>query len=225
MPPPPQPSIPTNLRLESRGSNSLVVEWDNVTNADFYELEVSSSGVAPRVFQASSPQKIENLLSSVPVSILANRPYLVRVRAVKTYDGSSRVESNWSPSLQKATLPPKPLAPSASSSMIEVDIKLSWDVQLSNDVDTTNPLFVEVRQENSTTPIATSLPLKGTITDTPSLGKNSYSDITSVSPPRNESEWSEKIQLAKDIFAKMEVPGTQMNQKIRVDLIKRYYGN
>lgn len=229
MPPPPPPAIPRNLRLDRKGSHSLSVRWDSVAGANFYELEVAWAGTSARVFRASSPQKIEALLSAASISIFSNRVYVTRIRAVKLFDGGSRVQSAWSPPLRAATLPPKPSAPSASNSMIEVDIKLSWDVQLPNNVDTTHPLLVEINREDSAAPIGTALPLLGTFADTPSLGENNYSirlysDISGVSPSRNASEWSDKLQVRKDVFAKLEIPGTQMNQKLRMELMRRNYG-
>jgi hypothetical protein len=225
--PPPLPDKPTNLAVASRSSNSLAVTWNAAANADRYELEVSWTG-ENRIFPASSPQKIEDLLSTASLSLFSNRIYNIRVRAV-----NSRGSSDWSDLLVTATLPPTPTPPSASGSMIEVDAKLSWNVDLAAQVDLTFPLFVEIARQESdgeirTLPNATNLLLQGGYVDENPLNENSYfirlySDLP---PPisRNISEWSSACFFRKQVFAKLQIPGIQESNALRNQLMRRYYG-
>jgi hypothetical protein len=217
--PPPPPNKPTNLILESRDSNALKVRWDSVSNATNYEIEVSSIGQIPLPFPATIPQDIENLLP-----LASNRVYNIRVRALNI-SGTS----DFSDVLFAVTLPPKPLPPSGTSSMIEVNLMLAWEVQLSTNVDVSHPLFIEIKREDSDQIIGTNLSLKGKLSDQPPTGENSYfmrlvSQISSISPSlRNESNWSDKVTIRKDVFAKLEIPRIKENQQIRVSLLNRNY--
>jgi hypothetical protein len=223
----PLPNKPINLAVASRISNSLAVTWDIAANADSYELEISWTG-ENRIFPASSPQKIEDLLSTTSLPIFSNRIYNIRIRAV-----NSQGSSDWSDLLVTATAPPVPPPPSANGSMIEVDAKLSWNVVLSAQVDLTNPLFVEIfRQEldgkKKILPNATSLPLQGEYVDESPLNENSYfirlySDLP-LPILRNISEWSSVYSFRKQVFAKLEIPGTQGNNNLRSQMMRNYYG-
>ena len=218
--PPPPPAKPSNLVLESRNSNTLRVRWDAVPDATHYEIEVSWIGQSPLLFPATLPQNIESLLP-----LASNRVHNIRVRAL-----NSGGASNFSDVLFAVTLPPKPSPPSGTSSIIEVNLTLSWEIQLPTNVDMTHPLLVEIRRENDNQIIETNLPLKGKFSDQPPLGNNGYfvrlfSQINSISPAlRNESEWSDKASISKNVFAKMEIPRTQENQQIRMQLMRRNYG-
>jgi hypothetical protein len=225
--PPPLPDKPTNLAVASRSSNSLAVIWNAAANAERYELEISWTD-ENRIFPASSPQKVEDLLSTASLSLFSNRVYNIRVRA-----RNSRGSSDWSALLVAATLPPTPASPSASGSMIEMDAKLYWNVNLAAQVDLTFPLFVEIaRQELDgevrILPNATNLPLQGGYVDENPLTENSYfirlySDLP---PPisRNISEWSSAYFFIKQVFAKLQVPGIQKSNALRNQLMSRYYG-
>jgi Fibronectin type III domain len=225
--PPPLPDKPTNLAVASRSSNSLAVTWNAAANADRYELEISWTGET-RIFPALSPQKIEDLLSTASLPLFSNRIYNIRVRGV-----NSQGSSDWSDLLVTATLPPTPTPPSASGSMIEVDAKLSWNVDLAAQVDLTFSLFVEIARQESdgeikTLPNATNLPLQGGYVDENPLTENSYfirlySDLP---PPisRNISEWSSACFFRKQVFAKLQIPGIQESNALRNQLMRRYYG-
>jgi hypothetical protein len=223
----PLPNKPINLAVASRISNSLAVTWDIAANADSYELEISWTGES-RIFPASSPQKIEALLSTTSLPIFSNRIYNLRIRAV-----NSQGISDWSDLLVTATVPPVPPPPSANGSMIEVDAKLSWNVVLSDQVDLTNPLFVEISRQEldgeiKILPNAANLPLQGGYVDENPLNENSYfirlySDML---PPisRNISEWSSALFFRKQVFAKLEIPRSQEDNALRNQLMRRYYG-
>jgi hypothetical protein len=225
--PPPLPNKPTNLLVASRSSNSLSVIWDAAANADSYELEIFWTG-ENRIFPASSPQKIEDLLSTVSLPLFSNRIYNIRVRGV-----NSRGSSGWSELPATATLPPTPTPPSASGLMIEVDAKLSWNVYLAAQVDLTFPLFVEIfRQELDgeikILPNATNLPLQGEYVDKDPLTETSYfirlySDLPQP-VLRNVSEWSSACFLKKYIFAKLQIPGVQESNALRSQIMRNYYG-
>jgi hypothetical protein len=118
--------------------------------------------------------------------------------------------------------------------MIEVDAKLSWNVNLAAQVDLTFPVFVEVARQKSDggeikiLPTAANLPLQGGYIDENPLNENSYfirlySDIP---PPisRNISEWSSAFFFRKQVFAKLEIPRIQENNALRNQLMRRYYG-
>lgn len=218
-PPPPPPAKPSNLMLESRNSNGLKVRWNPVPTATNYEIEVSWTGQAPLLFPATIPQNLESLLP-----LASNRVHNVRVRAL-----NSSGASDFSDVLFAVTLPPKPSSPSGTSSMIEASLMLYWDVQLPANVDMILPLFVEIKRENGDQIIGTDLPLKDKLIDQPLIGKNGYfirlvSNISSISPSlRNESEWSDELTISKDVFANLEIPRTQENQQVRVQLMNRNY--
>lgn len=224
---PPLPNKPTNLAVVTRRSNSLVVKWNAAANADRYELEISWKG-GNKILPASSPQKIEDLLSTASLALFSNRVYNVRVRAA-----NSRGSSAWSDLLMTATLPPTPTPPSASGSMIEVDSKLSWSVALAAQVDLTFPLFVEIARkeldgEVKILPNATNLPLQGGYDDENPLTENLYFIrlYSDLSPPisRNASKWSSACFFEKQVFAKLEIPGTQGNNNLRSQMMRNYYG-
>jgi hypothetical protein len=225
--PPPLSDKPTNLAVATRSSNSLAVTWDAAANADRYELEISWTGET-RIFPALSPQKLEDLLSTASLSLFSNRIYNIRVRGV-----NSLGSSDWSDLLVTATLPPTPAPLFAIGSMIEVDAKLSWDVDLATQVDLAFSLFVEIaRQETDgeikALPNAANLPLQGGYVDENPVNENSYfirlySDLP---PPisRNVSEWSSVCFFRKHFFAKFQIPGIQESNAQRNQLMKRYYG-
>ncbi len=223
----PPPVRPTNLAVASRSSNSLAITWDAASYASRYELEVSWAGES-RIFSALGPQKLEDLLSTASVPLFSNRIYKIRVRAV-----NSQGSSAWSDWLVTATLPPTPTPPSAYSSMIEVDVKLSWDVALSAQVDRTFPLFVEIARkeldgEIKILPNATNLALQGEYTDEVPLAENSYFVRLYSELPlpisRNTSEWSVACFFRKQVFAKLEIPGIQESNTLRNQLMRKYYG-
>jgi hypothetical protein len=223
----PLPNKPTNLAVASRSSNSLAVTWDAAVNADSHELEISWTG-ENRIFPASSPQKIEDLLSAASLPLFSNRIYNIRVRGV-----NSQGSSDWSDFLVTATLPPTSTPPSVDSSMIEVNVNLSWNVVLPAQVDLTFPLFVEIARqeldgEKKILPNATNLPLQGGYIDENPLNENSYFIrlYSDLSPPisRNISEWSLALFFGKQVFAKLEIPGIQENNALRNQLMRGYYG-
>jgi hypothetical protein len=224
---PPLPDKPTNIAVASISSSSLAVTWNAAANADHYDLEVSWTG-ENRIFPASSPQKIEDLLSSASLLLFSNRIYNFRVRAV-----NSRGNSDWSDLLVTATLPPTPTPPAASGSMIEVDAKLSWSVDLASQVDLDFPLFIEIARQNfdgemRILPNATDLPLHAEYVDENPLNENSYfSRLYSDLPPpisRNVSEWSSACIFRKQVFAKFQVPGIQESNALRHQFMRKYYG-
>ena len=224
---PPLPDKPTNYAVASISSSTLTVTWNAAANADRYELEVSWTG-EKRIFLASSPQKIEDLLSTASLPLYSNRIYKTRVRAV-----NSRGISDWSDLLVTATLPPTPNPLAASGSMIEVDVKLSWNVDLAAQVDLEFTLFIEIARQDldgeiKILPNATNLALQAEYVDENPLSENSYlsrlySDLPSPIS-RNVSEWSSACIFRKQVFAKLQIPGIQESVALRNQLMRKYYG-
>lgn len=224
---PPLPGKPTDLAVASISSSSLAVTWNAAENADRYELEISWKG-ENIILTASSPQKIEDLLSTASLTLFSNRMYNFRVRAV-----NSRGNSDWSDLLVTATLPPTPTPPAASGSMIEMDVKLSCNVELAAEVDLDFPMFIEIARQDSDgemriLPNATNLALQAEYVDENPLNENSYfSRLYSDLPPpisRNVSEWSSACIFRKQVFAKFEIPGIQQSNSLRAQLMRIYYG-
>jgi len=227
MPEPHPPPVPTELLVLNRTADSIEISWKCQTASSLSQLEITWNNNIG-VFQATSPQKIEELISAHSPSFLSNCFYQVRVRSVND-DGVS----DWSDMLTTASLPPTPPKLSLCRVMIDSRTRLSWDIHLDSCVNLQYPLFVEIFQSdlNGHSMLlldAERLMLKGKYilqspVDTILYFLRLFSEMPSPLL-RNESQNGPTVLCLKRKYGSLQIPSLQEASLIRTQQLRQYYG-